>query len=138
MTDSFHSDLLYQVETVGQELGALSKAIADTRQWRQRAVKVATIAALVAAGAFLATGLTVLQAYRNTDAIHQSQIAACHISNQTRAGEVQLWTHVVEISKPPPGQTPAQARQRQRLTASFLDYVRKTFRPLDCERLYAK
>jgi hypothetical protein len=36
----------------------------------------------------------------------------CVTGNEFRAEQVTLWTHLVQISAPPPHQTPAQARQR--------------------------
>jgi hypothetical protein len=56
----------------------------------------------------------------------------CETGNEARAQQVTLWTHLVQISAPPPHQTPAQARQRAAQIASFLAYVRTVFAPRDC------
>jgi len=134
MTSDF-GGLLDNIQQVSTELGKLSQAIAEARKWRQRAVRLAIIAAVIAAGAFLATGLAILQASRNTDAIHASQLAGCIASNQTRAGEVQLWERAVQVNSQQLGLVTPRQRER---TRSFLAYMHRTFHPLDCQRLYAQ
>lgn len=61
-----------------------------------------------------------------------SVVQLCQAGNDARAQQVTLWTHLIEISQPPPHETAAQKRQRQALIAGFLGYVRKVFAPRDC------
>jgi hypothetical protein len=61
-----------------------------------------------------------------------SVVQLCQAGNESRAQQVTLWTHLIEISQPPPHETAAQKRQRQALIAGFLAYVRKVFAPRDC------
>lgn len=59
----------------------------------------------------------------------------CQSGNDSRAQQVTLWTHLIAISAPPPGQTAAQAKQRDATIRSFLDYVRQVFAPRDCSQI---
>jgi hypothetical protein len=61
-----------------------------------------------------------------------SVVQLCQAGNESRAQQVTLWTHLVQISAPPPHQTAAQRKQREALTREFLAYVRKVFAPRDC------
>ncbi len=59
----------------------------------------------------------------------------CRAGNEARAQQIVLWTHLVVIAKPPPGQTPAQARARARMIAQFLGFVHQVFAPRNCTRI---
>jgi hypothetical protein len=59
-------------------------------------------------------------------------VQLCETGNSFRAQQVTLWTHLVQVSAPPPHQTAAQRKQRQALTREFLAYVRKVFAPRNC------
>jgi len=67
---------------------------------------------------------------------HSAQVAACRIGNQARTQQIQLWTHLVAISKAPPGETAAQRRAREETITGFLDYVKRSFAPRNCSRIY--
>ena len=56
----------------------------------------------------------------------------CQAGNESRAQQITLWTHLVAISAPPPGETAAQRARRETLTRKFLAYVRTVFRPRNC------
>jgi hypothetical protein len=56
----------------------------------------------------------------------------CQAGNESRAQQVTLWTHLVQISAPPQHETAAQKRQRQALTRQFIGYIRQVFAPRDC------
>ena len=56
----------------------------------------------------------------------------CQASNESRAQQVTLWTHLVQMSTPPPHETPAQKQKRVALTRQFLAYVEKVFMSRDC------
>jgi hypothetical protein len=60
-----------------------------------------------------------------------SSLASCGQSNATRAAEIRLWDHIAALSitkKTPPKALAADE--------NLLAYIRATFRPLDCARLY--
>jgi hypothetical protein len=61
--------------------------------------------------------------------IHQSQLAACAISNQTRIEQIALWNYVVQLSSQNPDANKAQL-------AKFEAFVKKTFQPVNCARIY--
>lgn len=61
-----------------------------------------------------------------------SVVQLCQAGNESRAQQVTLWTHLVQISAPPPHETAAQKRQRAALVREFLAYVRRVFAPRDC------
>jgi hypothetical protein len=61
-----------------------------------------------------------------------SVVQLCQAGNESRAQQVTLWTHLVQISTPPPHETPAQKAGRAKLIGEFLAYVRKVFAPRNC------
>jgi hypothetical protein len=61
-----------------------------------------------------------------------SVVQLCQAGNESRAQQVTLWTHLVQISAPPPNETAAQRARREALVREFLGYVRKVFAPRDC------
>ena len=61
-----------------------------------------------------------------------SVVQLCQAGNTARAQQVTLWTHLVQISQPPPHETAAQKRQRQATIAGFLQFVRQVFKARDC------
>ena len=65
-----------------------------------------------------------------------SVVQLCQAGNESRAQQVTLWTHLIQISVPPPHQTPAQKAQRAALTGAFLRYVRQVFAPRNCAANY--
>jgi hypothetical protein len=69
-----------------------------------------------------------VSAIHQGSSVHQSQLATCAISNQTRADERQLWSYLFELS----GKGAADNPQAKK----FLVFVDKTFAPLNCSALY--
>jgi hypothetical protein len=76
------------------------------------------------------------QAKATAAQLRANQITACGVGNQTRAEQIQLWSHLAAQSKPAPGSTPQQIRRERQTVAALLAYVRQTFRHLDCRSLY--
>jgi len=94
------------------------------------------------ASVILDVGLSVLtvrlyvgQAHVSDD-IHASQLHACAIGNDFRAGQRQLWDHVIAVSTAPPGETAAQRQARLAKLAAFRLYIGRQFRPVKCKSLY--
>jgi uncharacterized membrane protein len=57
----------------------------------------------------------------------------CQAGNGFRSDQVQLWTFVIRISSPPPHETPAAKAQREKTVRAFEAYVRKVFKPHNCQ-----
>lgn len=76
----------------------------------------------------LVTILTFNAISRSGD-IHRSQIYACGISNHTRADERSIWRELVTLSGP---KAAADPKVRE-----LIQFVDKTFAPLNCSRVYA-
>lgn len=68
---------------------------------------------------------------------HANLIAACEAGNQTRAEQVLLWTHLAQISTPPPHATKAQKAKDAQEIAALLRYIRRVFAPRPCQQVYA-
>lgn len=72
-----------------------------------------------------------VQASATVSQLHATQISACQSGNQTRAQEIQLWTHLVSVS------TNAKTTAAQRRTdEQLLAFVRATFAPRHCAAIY--
>jgi hypothetical protein len=83
---------------------------------------------VMAAGNYLLSA----NAVRRAAASAATVAALCHLDNQTRARQVQLWAHLI-ASVPPPRRETAAARARREETARvFLAYVRQAFAQRNC------
>lgn len=61
-----------------------------------------------------------------------SVVQLCQAGNESRAQQVQLWSHLAAISVPPARET-AQARARRIAAVNALEaYVRQVFAPRNC------
>jgi hypothetical protein len=67
---------------------------------------------------------------------HSSLLASCVLGNQTRAQEIQLWTHLAQVASPAPHLTRAQIAQNRKKVAALLAYIRTVFAPRPCQKLY--
>jgi hypothetical protein len=99
-----------------------------------RAFTVLAVVAVVVAGA---SSWFAVRAVRGEVTSRASVVQLCQSGNDFRGQQVQLWTHIIEISAPPPAETPAQQRQRAALIASFRKYVQQVFAARDCGQLPA-
>ena len=68
---------------------------------------------------------------RNTASIVQ----LCETGNEFRAQQVVLWEHIITISRPPPHETPPEARKRLAGVRAFDAYIRKVFAPRNCHAI---
>ena len=79
-----------------------------------------------------AAGVIAVRAVQGEIRAKASVVQLCEAGNAARAQQVQLWTHIITISAPPPRQTPAQQRARAELIAGFKSYVHQVFAARDC------
>jgi hypothetical protein len=121
--------ILAVAETLEQSLEEHTKALAQVSRWKSRVAKWAMAAGIAAALAFGATGDAIWQ-------IHKSQLNACARGNEFRAAQVQLWDHIIQISRVPPNETPAEKKARLAQIQSFRIYIHRQFRQLDCNAIY--
>ena len=85
--------------------------------------------------AFLLAGASFWLSVRTVQgqiASRASVVQLCRAGNESRAQQVTLWAHLVEISAPPPHETAAQKAARAKLTRQFLGYIYKVFAPRNC------
>ncbi len=87
-------------------------------------------------GLSVVTGAVLIHEAHNSQAIRRSQLQACAIGNGFRAGQRQLWDHVIAVSAAPPGETRAQREARLAKLAAFRVYIGRQFHPVDCVKLY--
>lgn len=105
-----------------------------TRGARYAVVFLFVLSFLLAAGSY---GLSTA-AVRRAVSSRASVVQLCQLGNESRAQQVTLWERLVAISPPPPHQTPAQARAREKLISEFLGFVRREFAPRNCTRTFSQ
>jgi hypothetical protein len=127
------------LESTARELRKLRAAV----RWGKKII--IALAVSFAADILITAGLgyNTIQAHAASDRanataaqLHASQVAACGVGNQIRARQILPWQKLVQISPPPPGQTPAQRQAREKLISKFLAYVRSVNPTLNCAKLY--
>jgi hypothetical protein len=127
--------LIEGVRALGEEVKGLRGSV--HRSWWYIGVDVALTIVLAV--------VTVIAIHASSDASgaraaasaeHSSLIAACLLGNQTRAQEIDLWDHLAAISKPGPGETKRQIAKGQREVGMLLAYIKATFAPRPCAKLY--
>ena len=85
--------------------------------------------------AFLLAGASFWLSVRTVQgqiASRASVVQLCQAGNESRDQQITLWTHLVQLSAPPPHETAAQKARREKLVRDFLGYVRQVFAPRDC------
>lgn len=124
--------VLDRLDAIGTTLDAVSKRI-EAVAGRERRTRLLAMGMLVsfALDIILTVVVTVLSvsALSQAATLHKSQLAACTISNETRMEQITLWNYVIQLSSKNPDSNKAQLAQ-------FEAFVRKTFRPVDCARVY--
>lgn len=103
-----------------------------TRGAARAIVVLFILAFLLAGGAYLLS----VRAVQGEVSSRASVTQLCQLGNESRAQQLSLWQHIIAISAPPAGQTPAQRAQRQAVIGGFLAYVRQAFAPRDCNNLH--
>ena len=95
---------------------------------RYAIVSLFILAVLLAA----ASTLVAVRAVQGEIGNRASVTQLCQSGNDARAQQVTLWTHLIAISPPPPGQTAAQQQARAKLIRDFLGFVHKVFAARNC------
>ena len=106
-----------------------------SKRTRKLVFGLVAVSVLVTATAVIAIVVAINSMHQNTAitaqarAIHQAQLNACDIGNQGRTAQIRLWNFVISLSAKSPNSSPATLR-------TFEAFVTKTFRPVDCRKLY--
>ena len=108
------------------------KLFRTVSQGTARAFVTLAVLALLLAGA---SSWIAVRAVQGGIRSRASVVQLCQAGNEARAQQITLWTHLVQISAPPPHQTAAQKRQRAATITAFLRYVRQVFAPRNCAHL---
>ena len=58
----------------------------------------------------------------------------CQSGNEARQQQIDLWTFIIQISRPPPHQTKAEAAQRLHVLHTFAVHLHTIFAPRDCTK----
>jgi hypothetical protein len=117
---------------LAETLGKISERLETYAVYGKRSRRIiAALAVSFTLDIILTVIVTILSAsaLHHSTAVHQSQLAACAIGNQTRRGDVELWGYVLKLSAKSPNSNQAQLRM-------FKVFVDKTFAPVDCAKLY--
>lgn len=123
------------VDGLGEKVRDLATAVRRSRfQIRLLAAGSAVLAAVLAVAVIALVqsrhaSTQAATANAKAAAIHASNLASCRSGNGNRAGQVQLWRHVVAVAPP------ETARQRK-VDAEFIAYVRHLFASRDCTAIY--
>jgi hypothetical protein len=113
--------------------GWLRRAFRPITPGAARAVVVLFVLAFLLSGA---SWWLSVRAVQGEFANRATVLQLCETSNDFRAQQVTLWTHLIAISPPPPHETAAQKQQRQATIRVFLRYIRHVFAPRDCAANY--
>lgn len=125
MIDREVQGVISSAEALETALNKNTRVLAAVLHWKARlvlAIRIGIAAIVVALIAVFGAIWTV----------HTTQIKACHTGNELRVKQVQLWDHVVDVSNKNPDQTPQQRQNAE----EFRNYVRNTFKPINCTALY--
>ncbi|HMG64283.1 MAG TPA: hypothetical protein VK599_15160 [Streptosporangiaceae bacterium] len=72
-------------------------------------------------------------------ALHAAQLTVCANGNTFRADQDVIWRDFIGlITKPAPGESPAQVAKTDQLAMGFLGYVGQVNHAVDCKALYGK
>jgi len=121
--------VLARMEEVSHALGDVSRrlqAVAESsKNTRRLAIGLAVSIFLDVALTIIVTLLS-LSALSQGSTLHQSQLAACSITNQSRIEQRALWGYLFQLTG---GVKTLQEKQ-------LLNYVDKTFAPENCAVIY--
>jgi hypothetical protein len=120
---------LARLEAISDTLDRVSTRI-ETVAGRERTTRHMTwwLAGSFALDIVLTIVVTILtiSAIGQSSSLHQSQLAACAIGNQTRTEQLQLWEFLFKLTGG------AKTPQEQKL----LKFVQHTFTPVNCAQVY--
>ena len=120
------------LDQVSARIEAVARRERETAR-RERATRKLTwgLAASFVLDIVLTVVVTVLtvNALNQSATIHQSQLTACAIGNQTRDEQITLWSYVINLSRQNPDSNRGQLDK-------FQQFVMATFRPVNCAKVY--
>lgn len=131
VSEQLPDPILAQLKELGDKLDKVTDRLAAVAGRERRTRQVAWA---LGVSFLLDIVLTVVVAFLTVSAVnqgssvHQSQLATCAISNQTRADERELWSYLFQLSGGQEAKSPEAKK--------FLVFVDKTFAPLNCSALY--
>lgn len=121
--------VLVRLEALGESLNDISRRLAKVAE-ASRNTRRLTIGLGISLVLDVLLTVTVtllsLSALNQGSVLHQSQLAACNLSNQSRVENKALWGYLFQLSG---GVKTSQERL-------LLNYVNKTFAPENCTKLY--
>jgi len=120
---------LARLEAIGIQLDAVSVRLQEVSKSNRATRRLAVgLAVSLVLDVLLTVTVTLLSlsALSQGASLHQSQLAACAIGNDSRSEQQALWSYLFELSGG--ARTPQQKE--------FLTYVDKTFKLVDCNAVY--
>ncbi len=142
------SEALSLVKELRELVGAILERLTEAVRYGKRTRKISWGIGLLGALDITLSVITVAvlfnqahvegQLHQQQAVIRQSQLRACGIGNDFRAGQRQLWNHVIAVSSAPPGETRAEREARLAKLAAFRAYIGRQFRAVSCTALYGK
>jgi hypothetical protein len=124
--------VLARMEALGEALNDVSQRLQtvseNARNTRRLAVGL-TVSLILDVLLTVTVTLLSLSALNQGTVLHQSQLTACSLTNQSRAEQRALWSYLFQQD------VRATAKERQR-EQQLLQYVDKTFAPENCSALY--
>lgn len=129
---AFPAGMLDRLEQLGTQLDGVADKLGEVDVAATRTKHLAWgLAVSFGLDIVLTIVVTILTigALSQSSSIHASQLAACAISNQTRAEERTLWGYLVSVSEESPSANKGEL-------VKFQQFVNKTFSPLDCQQIY--
>lgn len=136
-----HSEAVTTAQALTGALDHMAAELTQVRAYGRRTRRISTALAVFGVFDILLTVLVTIFAVQVHDAttqasatvaeLHKTQIAACQVGNQTLAKQILLWDHIAALSITP--KTPPKQRKEDE---QLLAFVRQTFAPRDCPKIY--
>ena len=129
--DVLSAAVLDRLDAMSKTLEKVAKRIEAVAGRERQTRRLAwMLAASFALDIILTVVVTVLSvnALSQANAIHQSQLAACTVSNTTRAQQIELWEFLFKLAGPKTASNPQDQ--------ALLKFVKKTFAPVNCAQVY--
>lgn len=138
MADGEIAALAARAIAIAEEAGATQTRIVAQQARSRRTTRLLAVSVVLDVMLSLFALYLARAQYDVTHAIRGSQLASCTIGNHFRAGQVQLWDHVIAVSTAPPHESSAARAARLAKLAAFHAYVGHQFAPVNCTQLYRR